>query len=157
MDSVQSIEFIVGAEKRLVDILHENEVMPLLQSAIQAGLRAVALFDAGDLPLWSCGESPAIFSRTVVGGCQIESCPLTLEGEPAGRLCFALGDGDGMLLQTTAQVVSGALKTILTANLKRMLTTEIHTRVVNQSYAELLETNRQLALSEKKNYASNLC
>jgi signal transduction histidine kinase len=55
-----------------------------------------------------------------------------------------------MLLQTTAQVVSGALKTILTANLKRMLTTEIHTRVVNQSYAELLETNRQLALSEKK-------
>jgi signal transduction histidine kinase len=31
-----------------------------------------------------------------------------------------------------------------------MLTTEIHTRVVNQSYEELLEANRKLSLSEKK-------
>jgi signal transduction histidine kinase len=31
-----------------------------------------------------------------------------------------------------------------------MLTTEIHTKVVNQSYDELLETNRRLTLSEKR-------
>ena len=150
MDSVQSIEFVVGAEKRLVDILNENEVMPLLQSALQAGLSAVALLDVADFPLWSCGEDPVVFARAAACGYQVESCPLFLEGEPVGRLCFALADDDRLLLKTTARVVAGAVGTIMTANLKRMLTTEIHTRVVNQSYEELLETNRKLSLSEKK-------
>jgi len=150
MDSVQSIEFVVGEEKRLVDILNEDEVMPLLQGALQSGLTAAALLDADDLPLWSCGKSTVTFSPAEPGGCQVESCPLHLEGEPVGRLCFALAGDDRLLLKTTATVVAGAVRTIMTANLKRMLTTEIHTRVVNRSYEELLEANRRLSLSEKK-------
>ena len=35
-------------------------------------------------------------------------------------------------------------------NLKRMLTTETHTEVVNRSYEELLETNRSLSASEQR-------
>jgi signal transduction histidine kinase len=35
-------------------------------------------------------------------------------------------------------------------NLKRMLTTETHTEVVNRSYEELLETNRNLSASEQR-------
>lgn len=150
MHSAHSIDFIVGEEKRLADILSESEVMPLLQSVIQGGLSAVALLDAADIPLWFSGRSPAVFSRSADCGNSIESHALFLEGEVVGRLCFASTGNDRLLLQTTARVVTGAVQAILTANLKRMLTSEIHTQVVNQSYAELLESHRKLALSEKK-------
>ena len=39
---------------------------------------------------------------------------------------------------------------ILHTNLKRMLTTETHTTVVNKSYEELLEINRKLSISESR-------
>ena len=49
-----------------------------------------------------------------------------------------------------ARLIGDALNSIMANNLKRMLTTEIHTRVVNQSYDELRESHRQLMESEKK-------
>jgi signal transduction histidine kinase len=47
-----------------------------------------------------------------------------------------------------ALLVRDALQLTVTNNLKRMLTTEMHTTVVQESYDQLVETNRQLLESE---------
>ena len=51
----ESIDFVVGGEKRLIDVLSESEVMPLLKSAGQAGLELAAVVDEYDAPLWIFG------------------------------------------------------------------------------------------------------
>ncbi|WP_432823100.1 sensor histidine kinase [Trichloromonas sp.] len=147
MDNRESIDFVVGEEKRLIDVLSESDVMPLLESAVQAGISRALVVDGAEAPLWSAGrETGGLLGK----GPGVLCCPLILEGEPVGQACFVGGSADPGVLKAIAQVVSGALKRLLHANLKRMLTTEIHTRVVNQSYDELKESNLQLSLSEKK-------
>lgn len=130
------IDFVVGRERRLQDVLTGNEVIPLLRRVVEGGMTGVALEDDGGEVLWSAGEPPVKGSP---------SFPLLLEGEPVGELRVC---ADGVTPSAVGRIVAGALQGMVEANLRRMLTTEIHTQVVNLSYEELLEANRLLTLSE---------
>ncbi len=136
----RQIEFIVGSEKKLRDLLSAPEVTPLLGGAIQCGAKWVALLDARDRVLWEQGESIPREDRE-------ESRPLRLEGETVGRLILR-GDPSSLNLNGLSNLLRDATQLLVDNNLKRMLTTEIHTSVVSQSYEELLETNRRLRVSE---------
>ena len=147
MDLREGFEYVVGEDKRLADVLDEGQVMPLLKSAVKAGIGLAAVVDDREVPLWTCGEAS---STAVMSGAWDASRALLLEGEPVGTVCLMGGRVDGRDSQMLADLIGGALNSMMANNLKRMLTTEIHTRVVNQSWDELLESNRQLAESEKK-------
>lgn len=138
-----SIDFVVGEEKEIRDILSEAEVQPLLLSMVRAGADKVILGGSDGNTLWSAGEGD--YAENIVA-----KLPLYIEGEPTGSI-MVYGPADRKEhLAPIAGLLKDALQTILNNNLKRMLTTEIHTSVVNQSYEELLETNRKLAASEAK-------
>ncbi|KAF0219766.1 MAG: hypothetical protein FD174_1779 [Geobacteraceae bacterium] len=139
--SNQSITYVVGAEKRLAEIICEAEIVPLLKGTVKAGALEATLTDAEGNALWSC-KSPA--GEGIIAG----AMPVCLEGEMVGKLVVKGERCQEELLKGIAGLLMDAVNTIVTNNLKRMLTTEIHTAVVNQSYEELLETNRKLTVSE---------
>lgn len=146
MNHVESIEFLVGAERSLSDVLKESDVIPLLRAAVSAGaLRAWVRCEAHILWQWPL-DVPQ--DATAITG-HIQSSPLRLEGEQVADVCIEMTQsmtfGDAL-----ARMTAAALNTTISANLKRMLTTEIHTQVVSQSYEELLEANRRLSASENK-------
>ena len=138
--NAEGLAFVVGEEKGLAQLLSEAEVRPLLESALAAGA-ALASLD-GDEGNFSCAVGKA--------GTQFCSAGLSLEGEPVGQVTVSGDAAQKEWLQTMANLLAGLLNALLRNNLKRMLTTEMHTVVVNQAYEELLETNRQLALSEAR-------
>lgn len=139
----QAVSFVVGEEKRLTEILHDGEVLPLLKGTVKAGATEVTVCDENGVVLWQ-ERNPA--GRSEYGG----SLPLHLEGEPVGKLVVKGERSREEFLKGIAGLLLVALNTIIGNNLKRMLTTEIHTTVVNQSYDELLESNRCLAESEHR-------
>jgi signal transduction histidine kinase len=131
-------EFVVGEERRLPDLVSQEEAVPLLNLAILAGATEAVVVDASETPLWR--------EAALAGGAPEARHVLRIEGEPAGcvvvRGCPAAGP--------IAEALGAAIQAVATGNLKRVLTTETHTAVVNRSYDELLETNRKLAASERK-------
>ncbi len=137
----QKIEYIVGTEKGLKDLLSETEVMLLLKGVVKAGAASAVITDAKDRVLWSNGnmqdDSP-----------YIETGPVYLEGELVGRIKVYGEDRSKSYLKNLTGLLLDTINMIIHTNLKRMLTTEAHTTIVNQSYEELLETNRKLSLSE---------
>ena len=147
----ESIDFVVGGEKRLTDVLSEAEVIPLLKSAAQAGLELAAVVDESDAPLWAFGQGCAAPGAFLPGGANVESRPIYLAGEPVGKVCLAGGKATAAeVVKILAQVVGDAVNSMVQTNLKRMMVTEIHTQVVQLSYDELLETNLRLTESEQK-------
>ena len=147
----ESIDFVVGGEKRLTDVLSEIEVMPLLKSAAQAGLELAAVVDDCDVPLWTFGPGSAVAGSYLHEGEAVESRPIYLAGEMVGKVYLAAGRSTTAdVLNILAQVVGDAVNSMVQTNLKRMMVTEIHTQVVQLSYDELLETNRLLTESEQK-------
>jgi signal transduction histidine kinase len=140
----ETFTFIVGEDKRLADILADADAIRLLRSAIRAGAAEAAIRDDSGIVLWSegAGESDE-------QGCDIVM-PIHLEGEPVGELRLRGGSEPAARLKGLAELVLEALAIILANNLKRILTTEVHTTVVNRSYEELLEINEKLSLSERK-------
>jgi signal transduction histidine kinase len=151
MDKRESIDFVVGAEKRLRDIVSAAEVLPLLQGAVQFGIGFAELVDEHGVTLWSHGQPTrsGIWTELTAAG-RGNAASVFLEGEPVGELRMTGEALDPALLQAATGIIAAALNALLVGNLKRMLTTEIHTQVVNQSYAELLAANRQLVASEQK-------
>ena len=143
MSSNEEISYIVGEEKRLQDLVGKAEVMPLLASAVEAVAAGAALRDSDGRELWSCGcGEPA-------GPCRI-SFPVYVEGEAVGLLVVTGAVERKELIEGFARLLAAAVNTVVTNNLKRMLTTEIHTSVVTQSYEELLDANRKLTASEAR-------
>ncbi len=140
MSSREEIDFVVGAEKKLTDVLGESEALPLLRCAVQAGVGGAALCDEAGIALWSQGTMEA----------DDHGAWLHLEGEPVGQVRLSAAGAPAEVVSAVGAVVTGALQSVLNSNLKRMLTTEIHTRVVNASYEELVETNRRLSHSEAR-------
>lgn len=138
-----NITYVVGEEKRLTDILSTAEVVPLLKGMVRAGAAEVAVLDTAGNTLW-LEKNPA------EGGGLAGNIPIFLEGEPVGKLVIKGSAGREEPLKGLASLLLDALNTIIANNLKRMLTTEVHTAVVNQSYQELLETNRRLSESESQ-------
>ena len=137
-----SIEFVVGEEKRITDIMSESEALSLLEGAIKAGASEASMLDGEGCMLWSRGEAGEDFSA--------ETLPLHIEGEVCGRLRLKGRKDKDALLPGVAGFLANVINAVLANNLKRMLTTEMHTKVVNESYGELLETNRRLQASEQK-------
>lgn len=138
----QGISYVVGEEKRLTDIVGDADVLPLLGGAVRAGAAEASVIDAEGALLW--GErNPA------AAGAISCSTSIRLEGEVVGRLVVKGERDDEGYLKGITGLLCDALNNIIATSLKRMLTTEIHTTVVNQSYGELLETNRKLAVSEE--------
>ena len=140
MDNSQHIDFVVGEEKRLADIVTAAELAPLFQGAVAAGAVSVCLYD----------EHGAEFLMTS-GAAQADALQVSrdimIEGEPAGRVEIS---GNRQLLAMLEPLLVQVVQAMIRANLKRMLTTEMHTKVVNQSWEELLEANQRLSASEAR-------
>ncbi|HEX9022809.1 MAG TPA: ATP-binding protein [Geobacteraceae bacterium] len=140
-DLAEILNRVIGEEKRLKDILADEDVIPLIRGAVKAGVCRAAVTDEEGAELWSFG------GRTASGLCSV-LMPIHLEGEVVGALRIAGKRGDEPALRKLGELLLAAFRVILANKLKRVLTTEIHTKVVSQSYQELLETNRRLAASE---------
>ena len=134
---------IIGEEKRLVDILSGEDVIPLLASAVTGGAGEASVLDEHGTVLWYQGARAA----TVLASC---SLPIRLEGEEIGQVCLTRGEKEYLPLETLAAILQHSIKTILFCRLKRLFTNQVHSKVVNLSYEQLVENNRLLALSEKK-------
>ena len=137
-DGTDLLNPVVGSEKRLKDFLRDDEVMPLLQEVLLAGATMAAITDQEGNSLWIAGEER--------NGSGVREYPISLEGEIVGRL-IVKGETSA---EPAARTVYTALMLLMRANLKRMLTSDVHMLVLEQSNAELLEINSRLAVSEKK-------
>ncbi|MHB1040965.1 MAG: histidine kinase, partial [Desulfobacteria bacterium] len=137
------IVYCVGEERALRDVLPESEAAALLAAASRAGLRGVRVVDPGGKALWGSGDD---VPPPEEGDTQR---PILLEGEPAGSVVLPAGAARGGTQGALLALLADTLTAMAHNNLKRMLTTETHTEVVNRSYEELLETNRSLSASEQ--------
>jgi hypothetical protein len=138
------IVYCVGEERSLRDVLPESEAAALLAAASRAGLRGVRVVDPGGMALWGGGDP------VPPPGEGDPRRPILLEGEPAGSVVLPAGASRGETQDALLALLADTLTAIAHTNLKRMLTTETHTEVVNRSYEELLETNRSLSASEQR-------
>lgn len=134
---------IIGEEKKLADILSDEDIIPLLSSAVAGGANEAAILDEHGAILWHQGTRP----ETACASC---SLPIRLEGEEIGRLLLSQGNMDSLPLETLATILQHSIKTILYCRLKRLFTNQVHSKVVSLSYEQLMENNRKLTLSEKK-------
>ena len=142
-DNASNLTFVIGEEKRLAEIISRTEMEPLLRSLVKTGPLYAAVLDEDNLPLCRQGDD-----ATLCASHEIRH-ELLVEGEPKGTLVVIFADGSTSLSGPLATLARDALQMIITNNLKRMLTTELHTSVVHESYDQLVETNKRLAESEK--------
>ncbi|MDU0457811.1 MAG: ATP-binding protein [Geobacteraceae bacterium] len=143
-ENTPNLTFVIGEEKRLSEIIGRGEIEPLLRSALRAGLVRASLLDEDGLPLSSAGDEEPPGSVS-----EIRS-KLLVEGEPKGTLVMVCDSGAVENSEALSSLVHDAIQLIITNNLKRMLTTELHTSVVQESYEQLLETNSRLRESEAR-------
>jgi two-component system, NtrC family, sensor kinase len=138
-DNREHLVFIVGEERRFKDIIHEAEVLPMLEGAVKAGAsQALIRDDSGEI-LWSFGDPT---------GALKESHSIILEGEHVAKLEIHAINGTD--IRGIAKLLQHSINTLIKTNLKRMLTSEIHTTIINHSYDELLNINKELSASEQK-------
>jgi len=138
------IVYCVGEERILRDVLPESEASALLAAASRAGLRGVRVVDPAGNTLCGSGDD---LSPTGEGD---PRRPILLEGEPAGSVVLPAGAARGETQDALLALLADTFTAMAHNNLKRMLTTETHTEVVNRSYEELLRTNRSLSASEQR-------
>jgi len=144
-EAASHIEFIIGEEKRLSDIVSRAEIEPLLRSGLKLGILRAALLDEDDLPLATLGEEPSEDREKPLQ----KRLPIMVEGEPKGTLLLE-ADSSNHAFEALARLLQEALQLTVTNNLKRMLTTEVHTSIVQESYDQLVTTNRRLMESERR-------
>jgi two-component system NtrC family sensor kinase len=138
-DNKEHLAFIVGEERRFKDIIHETEVLPMLEGAVKAGASLVLIRDDSGKILWSFGDSTGVL---------IESHNIIIEGEPVAKL--EIHGTNGTDIRGITKLLRHSINTLIKTNLKRMLTSEIHTTIINHSYDELLKINKELSVSEQK-------
>ncbi len=151
----------VGRELRLSDILSGDDVGPLLKVLTAGGFQAAAVSDEKGRVLWTESSTAEIESvhlsilEDIRKGKTSGSCwkvlSLNHEGEAIGfiHLCFP-DAADEHFLSTLFELVSTCLTALIRNNAKRIMTREIHSAVVDQSFDELLESNKRLSASEKR-------
>lgn len=141
MSRPDDMEHVFGADKKLGDIIRRDEILPLLEQAAALGGIQLSVTGADGGVIASAGEEPDTDFIT-------DRREVMIEGEPSGAV-IARGDAeDAGRLRGVTGMVHAALAVIIASNMKRVLTTDLHTSVVRQSYTELIETNRRLAASE---------
>lgn len=138
-----NLTFVIGEEKRLAEIVSRAEMEPLLRSLVKAGPLYAAVLDEEGLPLCRYGnDAPLPAAHEIRHN-------LLVEGEPKGTLVLLFAAGCAGPSEPLALLARDALQLIITNNLKRMFTTELHTSVVQESYDQLVESNKRLVESEK--------
>ena len=143
MENRPNLTFVIGQEKRLSDIIGRAEIEPLLRSALKAGLVRAAVLDEDNLSISALGDQEAVSNLEEIRH------KLLVEGEPCGILAVTSEPGNPAAA-ALALLLRDALQLTLNNNLKRMLTTEVHTTVVQESYEQLVEANRSLMESEAR-------
>ena len=133
----------VGAEKNLRELLQESDVLPLLKGVLSAGASGARLVDDRGAELWRVGVPGG-------GGERLSDLPLLLEGEPVARIQVSGERERSEVLAACAELLRAALDSVLRNSLKRVLTTEIHSTVVDLSYQELVRINGELSRSEAR-------
>jgi signal transduction histidine kinase len=137
------IVYCVGQERFLRDVLPESDTALLLAAASRAGLRGVRLVDPDGKALWGGADDA---QPQAEWGARL---PIRLEGETVGSVVLPPGEA-GEAHADLFAFLADTLTAMAHNNLKRMLTTEVHTEVVNRSHEELLSINRSLAASEQR-------
>ena len=147
----ERIDFVVGSELSPSDVFCAADVTSLFSDLVAIGARRVALTDTAGRVLWAEGEPATDPNERIDPGNDSCSIPLYHEGEP---LCFVhIAVAESLDAEVRAALISIALTTlgiVLRNTVKRLLTTQVHTTVVHQSYEELLEINRQLTVSKRQ-------
>jgi len=138
------IDFIVGEERRLSKIISRREIEPLLKSLVKAGPAMVSILDEDGLPLCRTGAEGICTSDHEI------RFNLLVEGEPQGTLLVAYDPAACPMAEPLALLARDAIQLTITNNLKRMFTTEMHTSIVQESYDQLVETNKRLSESESR-------
>lgn len=134
---------VIGTERSLDEIFTESEVRPLFRDALCAGIMYAALVDSRGNVLWE------ELSDNLESG-PSEKIVLRIEGEPVGYLILvgdALNPGS---FNDIARLLGSTLQILLNNNLRRSLTTQIHMQVVDKSYEELVQINKQLNISQER-------
>jgi len=156
--SRERIDFVVGSDLCLDDVLSGSDVRILLKALVAAGLTRAAVTDETGSILWAEGENSGdeALPEPVRGALKAgigqgpgwRSAPFRLEGELRGFVYLGIPDSMGPELSTALISLASATVDIALQNtVKRLLTTQVHTSAVHQSYEELLETNRKLTVS----------
>ena len=155
------IDFVVGSEIHAHDIFVAADVIPLLKALVEIGAKRVALADEKGRVLWTEGEEPAIdalpaavlrdLNAETYQGADWRSAPLYHEGAPIGFVYIAIPDSmDPALDEALLSLARTTFDVVVRNTVKRLLTAEVHTTAVQQSYEELLEKNRQLLISKEQ-------
>lgn len=137
MSPDRKLDFVIGEDKNLSQLLDVSESQMLLDGAKKAGAFGAEIVDSCKLILaFSGNKSDFVVCRTIF-----------IEGEPSGIVLVYAPDSvtsvDGI-----ADMLHSALQTLINGTMKRMLTSEAHTSIVNRSYTDLLESNEKLKASE---------
>jgi len=143
MTAGDGLSYLVGEERNLRQLLLDSDVLPLLKGVLAAGASCARLVDQEGEELWGV-------TAPVGRGELLARFPILLEGEEVARLVVYGEEQHLERLRPCATLLRVALDTVLRNNLKRVLTTEIHTSVVNNSYEELMQINAELAQSEAR-------
>ncbi len=134
----KKLDFIIGEDKNLAQLMDTSDALMLLDGVLRAGACGAEIADNNGILAVRGEESLYKVSRTVL-----------VEGEPSGTVSVYSTES-GAVFEGIADMLHAALQTLLNGAMKRMLTSEAHTTIVNQSYEELLETNRRLGVSEQQ-------
>lgn len=156
-ETAKEPEFIVGSEVRLDAILQAAEASLLLKAITGAGAGFAGIADEkgrflirdGDMQIPA--ELPSTdFKALITANPECKLYPLYIEGEPVGSLVIAGAGPSGEKAAALAGVALTALNIILRNTAKRIMAAELHAADVEHSYDELIKSNYELALSERK-------
>ncbi|NJD91133.1 MAG: histidine kinase, partial [Geobacter sp.] len=141
--SREAINYVVGQELSLLELLQTFDIKGLLRGALEGGAVEAAILLADGSVICSVGKQP--------GGAELREIrqQLLLEGEPAGYLLVRGGQGDSSL-EGIAAMLKMTVDMVITNNLKRMLTAQMHSSLVTKTYDELLSKNLALSASEAR-------
>lgn len=147
----KQIDYVVGEEQNLLELLQSPDVRALLHEAVIAGALQVSMvLDDGSVVCFEERSKESSAGRLI-------SLPLFLEGEKIAELKVCGGEADGAI-DGIAAMLRSALSVVLVNNLKRLVTARMHTSLVTKSYDDLLAKNLELSASEAryKELAQNL-
>ncbi|TSA47887.1 MAG: histidine kinase [Deltaproteobacteria bacterium] len=151
--SEHKIDFVVGTELSIGDLLMREETMPVLLAIVRGGAFGAGIVDSTGTVLCAAGDAASLGPPACAAGqgMLVHTRPILHEGEPVGMLVVTAPQSyDPAFLAAVTDIAYAALALIVRNTAKRMLTTELHTTVVQQSYAELIERNQQLQASEAR-------
>ncbi len=139
----EQIEYLVGQEYNLLELLQCVEVRALVHEALLAGALQLQLTIEDGSVVCAEGSNPITGLRREI------RLPLFLEGERVGELLVS-GEEHDRALDGIAAMLRSAITVVLHNNLKRMLTAEMHTSLVTKTYDELLAKNLDISASEAR-------